>query len=218
MNSQKWDSIDDILNYTDSVDPNNERTDRMRAYTRDLKNIMNNINVLSVKYKAQRATVNDCLTLARCYISVGKQNTALNVLATITSRKDINDNFSHLYTAAQLYTQCGMRGDAANIMKRALEKMPPNIDPRMKREMGFVLAEGGMSAEALRMIDQYLKDVPSDANAWMLIAVIKDRMGRTREAQEAFIKGYQVNPEIALQHFQNDPNINRIATPLMQRR
>ena len=218
MSSQKWDSIDDILNYTDSVDPNNERTDRMRAYTRDLKNIMNNINVLSVKYKAQRATVNDCLTLARCYISVGKQNTALNVLATITSRKDINDNFSHLYTAAQLYTQCGMRGDAANIMKRALEKMPPNIDPRMKREMGFVLAEGGMSAEALRMIDQYLKDVPSDANAWMLIAVIKDRMGRTREAQEAFIKGYQVNPEIALQHFQNDPNINRIATPLMQRR
>jgi Tfp pilus assembly protein PilF len=96
--------------------------------------------------------------------------------------------------------------------------MPKNVPPSVKREMGLVLADGGMDAEAVSLLDEYLSSQPKDAETMLALVYIHARTGKVRESQEMFIRAYQANAELVMTRLQNDATLQKIAEPLLRRR
>ena len=127
--------------------------------------------------------------------------------------------FDQLYTASHLYRQCSQRGEAARLMKQALGKLPPGgFDPRIKREMATILADGGLHAEAETCLNDYLRTAGNDVDAWMQMAIIKDALGRTPDAHNAIRQAYQINANAAAEKLRSSDELQRIAAPLFRRR
>ena len=103
-------------------------------------------------------------------------------------------------------------------MKQALGKMPGNLDPRLKREMAFILAEGGLYAEAETCLNDYLRTASNDVDAWMQMAIVKEALGRTPDAHNAIRQAYQINANAAAEKLRSSEELQRIAAPLFRRR
>ena len=215
MPLRRWDAINDLLDYTDRVDPNNTRTTQLRRYVKKLQDVSAQIETF--KAKAAKAPLNarDSITLAQCYHSIGQDGQALANVRKTLALPDADD-FDVLYLAAHLYSSCGQRGDAATTMKRALARMPENLDPRYRLDLATVLIEGGLYAESIDPLNGYLAIQPQDALAWIKMAKAQDALGHTQEAQSAVFRALQANREMMIQQLETDKDLLRIATPVLQ--
>jgi tetratricopeptide (TPR) repeat protein len=214
----KWDSINDMLDYTDSVDPNNTRTSGMRTYVSRLKGVTEDINTLKAKYDRNEASKDEVMLLAQSYLSVGRVKEAHRIVKSVVDKSENAHNFPILLQCSRILVQCGMRGDAASTVKKALSVMPPNVPITVKRDMGMILADGGLDAEAIMLLNESVASQPKDAEAMIALVYIYARTGRIREAQEMFIKAYQANGELVMTRLQNDTVLQKVAEPLMRRR
>jgi predicted Zn-dependent protease len=217
MPMRKWTAINDLLDYTDRVDPNNSRTTQMRDYVKKLKTVTENITRLQAKAAQDGMSLQENLELAQNYLSVGHNGAAANAIRKLLARPDAN-SFDPLYVSATTLAQCGQRGDAANAMKRALALVPPNLDPRFRREMAAVLAEGGLMAESESCMEEYLRIQPKDADAWLQLAIVKDALGKTYDAQNAIYQAYQADKGVFNQRLQSSEQLQKIAAPLFRRK
>ena len=217
MPMRKWNPITDLLDYTDRVDPNNTRTKQMRDYVNRLKTVTGNIARLQEKASKGPLTVNESMELAQNCLAIGQMGMAADILRRTLSGPDAG-SFDIQYLGATLLSQCGQRGDAANAMKRALSIAPSNLDPRARREMAAVFAEGGLMAEADACLNEYLRVQPKDADAWLQLAIVKDALGQTHEAQNGIYQAYQADKNIFNQRLQANEQLQKIAAPLFRRR
>ena len=217
MPMRKWTAINDLLDYTDRVDPNNSRTSQMRDYVKKLQTVTESITRLQAKAAQGGMSLQENLELAQNYMSVGYNGAAAGTIRKLLARPDAN-SFDPLYVSATILAQCGQRGDAANAMKRALALAPSNLDPRFRREMAAVLAEGGLMAESESCLEAYLKVQPKDADAWLQLAIVKDALGKTYDAQNAIYQAYQADKGIFNQRLQSSEQLQKIAAPLFRRK
>ena len=216
MPLRKWKSVNDLLDYTDRVDPNNARTGQLRDYVKRLQTVTQTISTLQAQAAKGALSVNESLSLAQAYLSLGQGNAAADTIRKLLARPDANV-FDALYLSASILSQCGQRGDAANAIKRALQMSPANLDPRIRREMAAILAEGGLYAEADACLNEYLRTQPKDADAWLQLAIVKDALGRTHEAQNGIYQAYQADKNIFNQRLQASEQLQKIAAPLFKR-
>ena len=215
MPLRRWDAIKDLLDYTDRVDPNNTRTTQLRRYVQKLQDVSAQIDKLKEKAAKSPLNARDTITLAQCYHSIGQDGQALvNARKTLTL-PDAED-FDVLYLAGHLLSSCGQRGDAANAMKRALARMPQNLDPRYLLDLATILLEGGLYEDALAPFNTYLSIQPQDAMTWIKMAKAHDALGHVQEAQSAVFRGLQANREVMIQQLETDRDLLRIATPVLQ--
>ena len=164
-----------------------------------------------------REPIREGLSLAQAYLSVGQHAAAADAVRKAIERPDAN-SFDALYMAASLLAQSGQRGDAANAMKRALAFAPANLDPRGRRERSAIFADGGMRAEADACLNEYLRTQPKDADAWLQLAIVKDALGQTHDAQNAIYQAYQSDHAIFNQRLQASEQLQKIAAPLFRRK
>ncbi|MBR1589384.1 MAG: DUF2723 domain-containing protein [Kiritimatiellae bacterium] len=216
MPLRKWNAINDLLDYTDRVDPNNSRTGQMRDYVKRLQPVTETITRLQEKASKGGLSVSESLELAQSHLSLGHTAMAASTVRRMLSQPDSN-SFDVLYVSATILSQCGQRGDAANAMKRALPLAQTNLDPRIRREMGAVFAEGGMMAEAETCLNEYLRAQPGDADGWLQLALVEDKLGKTYEAQNAIYQAYQANQQLFNQRLQSSEQLQKIAAPLFKR-
>ncbi len=210
-----WNTIFDLLDYTDRVDPNNSRTGDMRNHIKRMRSVLEQISLLEAKPKP---SANELLRLAHLQSSMGMIAQALHSLRSALVQAGKDASFDTFYTAASIYHLCHQRGDAARMMKLALGKAPDNLDGRIYREMGGILAEGGLNAEAETCLNRYLRAVANDVDAWMQLAIVKDALGKTPEAYQAIRQAYQINANEAARCLQASEQLQRIAAPLFNRR
>ena len=211
----RWNTIFDLLDYTDRVDPNNTRTKDMRGYMQRLRGVLEEITRLQSK---KDMDVHEMFQLAQLQSSVGQNGSAIRTLNAALAKAGANVGFDQLYTAGHLYRQCGQRGEAARLMKQALGKMPGNIDPRLKREMATIFTEGGLHADAETCLNDYLRTAGNDVDAWMQMAIVKEALGRTPDAHNAIRQAYQINANAAAEKLRSSEELQRIAAPLFRRR
>ena len=217
MPMRKWTAINDLLDYTDRVDPNNSRTGQMRDYVKKLRSVTETIARLQAQAAQGALSVTDNLSLAQAYLSVGQVGQAADAARKALAMPAAN-TFDAAYYAATILSQCGQRGDAANAMKRATALAPANLEPRLRREMAAVLSEGGLMAEADACLNEYLRAQPKDADAWLQLAIVKDALGQTHEAQNGIYQAYQADKNIFSQRLQASEQLQRIAAPLFRRK
>ncbi len=213
----KWNIVYDILDYTDRVDPNSGRTGQMRGYVKRLQDVTADIKRLQSKAVKEGLSINESFQLAQCLNSVG-QNAAASTYVRKALTMPGADSFNVLFSAARLFAMNGQRGDAANAIKKALPKMPKNLDGRTLMVIATMLAEGGMYNEASQCLNDYLRTNPKDADAWLTLAVVKDALGQTQDSLNAIRQAYTANANVAAQRLQSDQNLQRIAAPLFKRR
>ena len=83
--------------------------------------------------------------------------------------------------------------------------------------MGMVFAEGGMMAESETCLNEYLRAQPGDADGWLQLALVEDKLGKTYEAQNAIYQAYQANQQLFNQRLQSNEQLQKIAAPLFKR-
>ncbi len=213
----RWNEVHDILDYTDRVDPNNGRAGQMRGYVKRLQEVTSDIERLRAKAAKSGLTVNESFLLAQCLQSVGQTEAAVSYVRKALTMPGA-DSFNVLFNAARLFAMNSQRGDAANTIRKALPKMPRDIDGQTQMMIVTLLADGGLNNEADQCLNNYLRTNPKDAEAWLTLAAIKDALGQKQDALNAIRQAYQANANQAAQRLQNDQNLQRIAAPLFQRR
>jgi len=218
MPARRWDAIIDLLDYTDRVDPNNSRTTEMRKYIERLKSVWATIDRLQGKAQKPGLSVQESISLAQAYASVGQVGLANRTLRRILDDPKVPKSFDLFYFAAQIQAQAGLRGDAAQTMKKAKSVAPANLDPRLNREMAGIFSEGGMYDLADAALNDYLRAQPKDVDAWMDLVLVKDKLGDTASAHNAIRQAYGVNPNAAAERLRTSQELQRIAAPLFQRR
>ncbi len=212
----RWDAITDLLDYTDRVDPNNTRTTQLRNYVKRLQDVSAQVAMFKAKEAKAPLNAHDSISLAQCYHSLGQDTQAANTVRKTLALPDAND-FDILYLAGHLLSACSQRGDAANAMKRALEKMPSNLDPRYRLNMVDIFMEGGLMSEAETALNEYLRGQPGDTAAWLKMALVKDATGQTQAAQSAIYQAFQCDQRAAAEQVGANKDLQRIAAPLFNR-
>ena len=216
MPLRKWNTVGDILDYTDRVDPNNTRTKAMRGYMERMRSLTEQIGALQAKAAKSGLSATENIVLAGCFLQLGQTSPARSFTKKALESKDAN--FECFYRGSQIYTQCGLRGDAAQAAKLALEKLPPNAPPHLRKDLALTLIEGGMSAEANSQLNEYLRVQPKDAEAWLAAALAKDALSQVREAQQAIIQAYQCDANFTMDRIRQNEALQRIAAPLFRRK
>ena len=102
-------------------------------------------------------------------------------------------------------------------MKRVLPALNDAVDPRVKLEVGAILAEGGHFFEADTLFNAYLRANPKDIDALLQHTIVKDALGQTQEALQIIIQAYRTNPEATAQRLGSNKELQRIAAPLFRR-
>ena len=192
---RKWDSVRDLLDYTDRVDPNNKRTSQMSHYLQSLIGVSTQIDGLTAKAAKGPLSAADSIRLAQCYQKVGQNARALETTRNTILMPDAQD-FDVLFLAAHIFSTCGMRGDAATTMQRALGLMPDNLDPYYRRAMAKIFMEGGLNAEAESTLNALLQIQPRDADALLDRAIVRDNLGQTQAAMGDLVSASQINREV----------------------
>jgi tetratricopeptide (TPR) repeat protein len=107
MPLRKWNVVEDILNFTDRVDPNNSRVKPMRNYMERVRQISEQINMLQTKSTKSGLSSAEYIALAGCYLQLGQVSAARGYTKRALEAKDVN--FECFYRGAQIFAQCGMR-------------------------------------------------------------------------------------------------------------
>ena len=218
MPMRRWTQIEDILDFTDRVDPNNSRTAGMRDYVQRLRGITEDVEHLQRKAASGKISAQESFHLAQCYLSLGQFHMASRAVRKALEKPETGKNFQMLCLGAQLLAQANQRGDAAQTAKKAVAAMPGNADPMMHRELSRILMEGGLNVEAEQQLNAYLRVRGRDADAWMQMAILKDAIGDAYGAQNAIRQAYNIDPNAAAERLRSNEQLQRIAAPLFRRR
>ena len=216
MPMRKWSTVEDILDYTDRVDPNNTRSKPMRSYMERMRQITGQIGALQAKAAKSGLSATENIILAGCFLQLGQNTPARGFTKKALESKDAD--FECFYRGSQILAQCGQRGDAAQAADRALKALPPNAPPHFRKELALTLIEGGMAAEANAQLNEYLRVQPKDAEAWLAAALAKDALSQTTEAQRSIIQAYQADANFTMDRIRQNEALQRIAAPLFRRK
>lgn len=217
MPTRRWAVVEDILAYTDRVDPNNSRTESLRQYVKKLRSTTETISSLTKLASQRPLNAAEQIALSQSQLSLGQAAAAADA-ARAAIALPAGDSFDVLFEASQLLSACGQRGDAANAAKRALGKLPPDADRNRRLALATMLADGGLLQEADACVNDCLRVDPQNVDAWLHQAIIKDALGQTRAAQQSIIQAYKIDQNAAMRRLQSDENLQRIAAPLFRQR
>lgn len=218
MPMRRWNSIEDILDYTDRVDPNNSRTRPMRDYMTRMRSLTDQIAALQSRAAQGALSPRESLLLAQCYFQLGQSAQAKAYAKKALDDKRCDGDFECLSLIAQLLSQVGMRGDAAVAAKRAAAVIPADAAPHVQKELAAILVTGGMPAEANSLLNEYLRRNPKDAEAWLTSAIAKNALSQVTEAQRSIIQAYQCDANITMERIRTNEELQRIAAPLFRRK
>jgi predicted Zn-dependent protease len=218
MPMRRWNTVEDILDYTDRVDPNNSRTRSMRSYMNRLRALTDQISAIQARAAKSELPAVEYLHLAQCYLQLGQAASARGFTQKALSIKGADANFECQYRASQILAQCGQRGDAAQAAKRAFAVYPHNADPRIRKDLAMTLLEGGMTADADRELNAYLRMAGKDAEAWLALSLAKNALSQVTESQRAIIQAYQSDAALTMEKIRQSEALQRIAAPLFRRK
>ena len=219
---RKWDVIKDMLDYTDRVDPNNKRTDQMNLHLSKLMGVSSQIDNYTAKAAKGPLSAVESIRLAQCYQTLGQTVRALETTRKTILMPDAQE-FDVLFLAAHIFSTCSMRGDAATTMKRALELMPPNLEPTYRSTMAKILFEGGLTAETETVLNEILRIQPRDAaernliaDAWLDMALLKDSLGQTQATYAAIISAFQTSESVVMKRMASSERLKALIAKLQE--
>ena len=122
MPFRKWDAVLEMMDYTDSIDPNNRRTKGLRDYILRIRTLTAEIERLEAKRRGKGKMVDaDILALSRAYFEMGRTGEAAQLARGVADR--VTDTAS-LHALATMFVEARLDADAEKALTRYLRANP----------------------------------------------------------------------------------------------
>ena len=142
--SRRWETILELLDYTDYLDPNNKRTANLRGYVGSLRSLLAQIEALEPKRRAGTLTPVERVTLANSLFQIGRVGEAAQLVRPIA---DSAANPSELQMLAQIFLAAHLDADAEKVLQKFL-KAAPNASADMWIELAKIQHRAGRKTAA----------------------------------------------------------------------
>ena len=120
---RRWDETLELMDYTDSLDPRNRRTEGLRSYVLRVRELTAETGRLEAKRREAKGKLDDAdaIALAQCYSEMGRVHDAAMLLKPVVDR--VTDSAALRY-AATAFLNAKMDADAENVLNRYLKANP----------------------------------------------------------------------------------------------
>ena len=142
--SRRWDTVLELMDYTDYLDPNNKRTTNLRGYVGSLRSLLAQIEALEPKRRAGTLTPVERVTLASALFQIGRVGEAAQLVRPIA---DSAANPSELQVLAQIFLAAHLDADAEKVLQKFL-KAAPNASAEMWIELAKIQHRSGRKTAA----------------------------------------------------------------------
>ncbi len=132
--TRRWDTVLELMDYTDYLDPNNRRTANLRGYVGSLRSLLAQIDALEPKRRAGTLTPVERVTLANSLFQIGRVGEAAQIVRPIA---DSAANPSELQVLAQIFLAAHLDADAEKVLQKFL-KAAPNASADMWIELAKI--------------------------------------------------------------------------------
>ena len=144
MPSRRWDTVLELMDYTDHLDPNNKRTANLRSYVGSLRSLLAQIEALEPKRRAGTLTPVERVTLANSLFQIGRVGEAAQLVRPMA---DTAENPSELQVLAQIFLAAHLDADAEKVLQKFL-KAAPNASADMWIELAKIQHRAGRKTAA----------------------------------------------------------------------
>ena len=144
MPSRRWDTVLELMDYTDHLDPNNKRTANLRGYVDSLRSLLAQIEALEPKRRAGTLTPVERVTLANSLFQIGRVGEAAQLVRPMA---DTAENPSELQVLAQIFLAAHLDADAEKVLQKFL-KAAPNASANMWIELAKIQYRSGRKTAA----------------------------------------------------------------------
>jgi tetratricopeptide (TPR) repeat protein len=118
---RRWDIVNELMDYTDLIDPKNKRTAGLRGYVARLSALTAEIERLEEKRRAGKALDRDVFMLSRCYFELGRVQEAGQLVRGVADKLQ---NVDELQAVAMMLMAAGQSADAEAAFNRYLRVNP----------------------------------------------------------------------------------------------
>ncbi len=118
---RRWDVVNELMDYTDHLDPNNRRTANLRGYVESMRSLLAQISALEPKRASNKLSPGERIMLANCYLQVGRIHEAGMLVRPLS---DTTRDQSALQALAQIFLSAHMDADAEKVLQRLLKTAP----------------------------------------------------------------------------------------------
>ena len=168
---RRWDSVIDLMNMTDEIDPNNHRTQNLRSYVTRTRELMAEIARLEGVLRAQKTLSRpERVALARAYFEFGRVGDSARMAHVLLA--DSSDQ-AELKALADIFGAAHQDADAAEALARYL-RANPNGDVNAWIDLVRVQYRMGDQQAALQSFDWAVRLDPR---------AIESRIQREQELQ-----------------------------------
>ena len=118
---QRWDTALELMDYTDSIDPNNRRTDNLRRYVGSMRALLAQVAALEPKRASDTLTPAERVMLANCYFQLGR---VLEAARLIRPLAETETDPQELQVMAQIFLAAHLDADAEKVLQKFLKRSP----------------------------------------------------------------------------------------------
>ncbi len=154
-----WDVISELMDFTDKIDENNQRTARMREFVEQMKACTQIISALEPMARNGSISRDNARRLARCYVLVGRDMEAAMLMRKLI---DVTANHEELREIARLSISQGMYADAAKALTR-MEALAPKSSLQSWIALAKAQFDDGKADDARRSLEMAMRIDPDEA-------------------------------------------------------
>ena len=163
---QRWDQVLELLDYTDSIDPNNRRTQGLRSYVTRIRVLKDELSRLETKRRSgEELDLSERFTLARCYFEMGRVQEAGQLARDFV---DVALDAQTLQAVGQMLREAHLDADAERCLNKYLKLQPNDADAwadlaKLQHRTGRVTAARqsfvtGYKLDPQRLFDRLQRD------------------------------------------------------------
>ena len=210
----------DILDYTDSKDPNNRRTAPFRSIIADIQERDAEIKRLTAKLAQGALSPQESIDLALLYASAGRYTLATSVLKELLAVPGADKSWTVQFKAARVFSLCQRTKEAEAAMDTAVALAPKEVlnSSSFAIPACEVFIDAGAHAKAEPMADSLAAKHPKNVRVQILKCKVKLELGKYDSAWRAVSAALRANQEAALKEISSDPKLEAFIQYMMDSR
>ncbi len=201
---RKWDAVSELMAYTDNIDPNNQRTVRLKGLVGRLREVYAEIDRLEPKWRASRlaAAPKDGAEGAPKDGAEGGAKPKFSRIEALMLARD--------------YFEVGRTTEAAMIARTLIDSATAHQE---LLALSTILMEAKLDADAEKALVKFVAAAPeASAEAWLNLARLQFRTNRRQAALRSFQQALRLDRGMVAERIQRDQELYDIALPLLKSR
>ncbi len=214
----RYSEAEDILAYFVERDPNNQRAEQFLEFVSRVHKKQQRIEELvELGKKQQKLSPEHAFELAMSYKEIGQNQSAAHYLKRIADNKGAGLALSQRLDVAFALCALQQHKEAVRVADSLINEIPADSSVNMLLKLADVYKKADVADQYTSLLMRVLKLKPGHWQAWIDIAEVYRRKGQTQQMQYALQKGVSIGQSQALQVIEKNPELKKVAIPIIRR-